>query len=65
MQIGFLMPNDAERQRISAQQAKVNAMRQDQRDYCAHLLASWRIFRLGGSMETVERAIKKTLSQKP
>jgi hypothetical protein len=67
MQLGFIMPSDAQRQQIGRLREQTLEMRQDQIAHLEHLLRSWGIFGRQGdtAIAMTWRAIKRTLRDLP
>lgn len=65
MQLGFIMPSDAQRQKIGVLREHYATMRPDQIKHLEHLLRSWRIFGRTDGIELTWRAIKRTLRDRP
>lgn len=65
MKLAFLMPNEAQRDKISAMRGSVVEMRPDQIQHLEHLLRSWRVFGSMDGLAVTWRAVKRTLRDKP
>ena len=65
MKLAFIMPSEAERQRIGAMQERVIELRQDQIRHLEHLLRSWGVFGRTDGIEVTWRAIKRVLRDRP
>jgi hypothetical protein len=65
MRLGFIMPNEKQRDAIGRFRESIVEMRPDQLKYFEHLLHSWGIFGRLDGIELTWRAIKKTLHERP
>ena len=65
MQIGFIMPTDAQKQRIDALNEAILKLMPFQREHFWHLARSWRVLRCHDSLAVLEEALKRTLRDKP
>lgn len=65
MQLAFIMPTDAQKQRIDAIREALVKLMPYQRDHFDHLVRSWRITRSHNSLAVAEEALKRTLRDRP
>lgn len=65
MKLAFIMPTDAQCQKISVMRESVIQMRPDQVKHLEHLLRSWGIFGHPDALAATWRAIKRTLRDLP
>jgi hypothetical protein len=65
MKLAFIMPTDAQRQKIAVMRESVVEMRPDQLKHFEHLLRSWGVFGRYDGVARTWRAIKRTLRDRP
>lgn len=65
MKLAFIMPAEAERQKIEQMRESIIEMRPDQIRHLEHLLRSWGIFGRTDAIAATWRAIKRVLRDKP
>lgn len=65
MQLAFIMPTDAQKQRIDALREAIVKLMPFQRDHFEHLIRSWGILHHPNSLAVAEEALKRTLRDKP
>ena len=65
LQIGIVFPLETDRKWITDLQRQINGLRKDQVIYCERLLRSWRVFRSYYPRHLINKAIKRTLRDRP
>jgi len=65
MKLGFIMPSNAQRQKIGVLQEHIVEMRPDQIKHLEHLLRSWGVFGKYDGIAWTWRAIKRTFRDRP
>jgi hypothetical protein len=65
MKIAFVMPNEAQKQRIEALRQAIIELMPYQRDHFEHLVRSWGITKSHNSLAVAEEALKRTLRDRP
>lgn len=65
MKLAFILPSDAERQKIGVCRETIIEMRPDQIAHLEHLIRSWRIFGSEAGFAMTWRAIQRTLRDRP
>lgn len=65
MQIAFIMPNDAQKQRIDDLREGILKLMPFQRDHFYHLARSWHATNHPNGLAVLEEALKRTLRDRP
>lgn len=65
MQLAFIMPNEAQRQKIAEMHKSIAQMRPDQAAFLAHLIRSWRVTESWDALLLTTKAIKRTFRDRP
>lgn len=65
MKLAFIMPSEAQKQKIDTLQECIAGFRPDQVAHLEHLLRSWGIFGRPDGLALAYRAMKRTLRDRP
>ncbi|MFB6449233.1 hypothetical protein [Bradyrhizobium tunisiense] len=65
MKLAFIMPTEAQKQRIDAIREALLKMMPYQRAHFEHLVSSWNITKSHNSLAVAEEALKRTLRDRP
>lgn len=65
LQVGIVLPSEADRERIAKLNSMTKAFREDQVEHCESLLRSWRIFQVYDALPLINKAIRRTLRDRP
>ena len=65
LQIGVVFPLETERKWIVALQRQINGLREDQAAHLEKLLRYWRIFQHVDALPLINKAIRRTLRDRP
>lgn len=65
LQIGIVLPRETERDWIVDLQCEIDGFRKDQAEHFENLLLSWRIFRSFDALPLINKAVRRTLRDRP
>lgn len=65
IQIGFILPSARQKLLLSSMQEQLETLRADQLAHFEHLVRSWRIFRHYDGFDLLNKALRRTLRDRP